>query len=122
MLSHSYRSFLIMDQLRRRAGISVPQLNSVLGFSETNYSRISKRVYNNESGVLQGVPELRVARMVKVLAKGYHLKVLFETTLKRPDIDMMRVLGDLSKTLQVATCDDLKDACVDKLLSAAGAL
>ena len=119
MLSHSYRSFLIMDQLRRRAGISVPQLDSLLRFGLPQYSRISKRVYKGEEGVLQHHSEQRVDRMTQVLEKGYDTDVLFETTLKRTGREIVAILGDIERTLPIREPNDYIDGKLGDLLCAA---
>lgn len=79
MLSFSYKAFMIMDQLRRRAGISVVQLQSVSKIEQTCYSRISSGVYAGRSGVLLSEMERRVLHTLDVLTTGYATHALSQT-------------------------------------------
>lgn len=114
MLSYSYRAFLVMDQLRRKAGISVAQLNSVLGANHTTYSRISKRVYDGREGVLHHQFEARVLNTLGVLAAAYDLKKISTTTLKRSN-DVVGILQGVDRSFKLPTSGGIIDASVSDL-------
>ncbi len=95
MLSTSYKAVLIMDQLRQRTKISVPQLQTVFDISESSYSRISKRVYAGHIGSLKGPMDLKVQRVIGILVAGIDSKKISERTRKRKGDDIKDVLAEI---------------------------
>ena len=118
MLSSSYRSFLIMDQLRRRASISVKQLSGFLDLSESGYSRISKRVYDQEKATLQYEVEKRVEHMVRLLYSAYITGAISLTSMKQPDT-IIAILEELDSELSPEVPEVLIDCNMDDLMEAA---
>ena len=110
--------FLVMDQLRRRAGISVPQLLSVLDVDISTYSRISTSVYGEHKGVLHFDIERKVRHGLDLLTSGYTQNVLKPTTLKMKD-DVIAVLEHLSRTVVASELEPLIDCELKSLLSKA---
>ncbi len=121
MPSYSYKMFLIMDQLRRRAGISVPQLLHVLDIDISTYSRISFKVYAEDQGVLHYDIEQKVRCGLDVLTSGYTQKLLSPTTLKKKD-DVIAVLQHLESQLVANELVMLIDCEMDQLLGEANNL
>lgn len=118
MLSFSYRAFLVMDQLRRRANISVVQLQCVSTIEQTCYSRISSRVYEGLSGVLHTELERNVVHTLKVLAAGYVKNVISPTTIKQPS-SIEAVLKQLESEIVLDAVPILVDCRLGILLDAA---
>lgn len=116
--SYSYKAFLIMDQLRRRAGISVRQFLHIINISESGYSRISERVYSKVEGVLHYSIENKVKHGIDVLASGYAKNILSVTSIKKP-ITVIEVLRDIEMDLKVDAFEVLVDCDLEVLLSEA---
>lgn len=118
MLSFSYRAFLIMDQLRRRANISVAQLHCISQIEQTNYSRISARVYTGLPGVLHAEAENGVVHALRILGTGYITNVISPTTMP-PHKDIEAVLVQLESEVIADQAEILADCDLSTLLSAA---
>ena len=118
MLSFSYKSFLIMDQLRRKAGISVPQLLHVLDIDISTYSRISFKVYAKHQGVLHYDIEKKVLHGLDVLTSCYAQNLISSTTLKMKN-DIIAVLEDVESQLVTSASVVLIDCNIDVLLGQA---
>ena len=118
MLSTSYKLFLVLDQLRRVAGISAKQLQSIFDISPSTYSRISDKVYGSGIGSLNTETDLKAQRAVKVLMSGFTTKILSQTTMPQPD-----AISDVLLTIEQDMSDDegvtLVDAKLSLLLSTA---
>ena len=120
-LSFSYKTFLVVDQLRKMAGISVPQLIHVLDTCQSNYSRMSAKAYVQEACVFRHNMELNLLHVLDILLSGYTLDVLYQTTLKRSDA-VIDVLLDLERGLQVEPERTLIDCKLEVLLKTANNL
>lgn len=121
MQSFSYRSFLIMDQLRKRASISVLQIYCVLHLDQSSYSRVSKRAYEGSDGVLYCKLESRVLLAIDVLLSGYLTRVITPTTESQPD-SIIDVLLTLESELKTPAIFDAVAVDIDEILSKAGQL
>jgi len=121
MLSTSYRMFLLMDQLRRKAGISASQLHSVFEIAPSSYSRISAKVYNEGIGSLNHETDLKVQHVTRVLVAGFATKILSVTTMKQADT-ISAVLLTLEQDLPDEDVKAMVDADLPLLISAAQSL
>ena len=122
MLSTSHKAFMIMDQLRLRAGITVPQLQHILKISQTTYSRISKRVYQEEIGALQGPMDTNVQRAIRVLVLGFRTLVLETTTIKLRDDEAAVILTELNESLDTLKTSVTPTCNLRSLIEAADGL
>ena len=118
MLTISQKAFVIMDQLRREAGISVPQMHCLIPISESSYSRISKSVYAGDTSGLDGGTDIKVQLALRVFIHGFTTNVLSATTMKHSD-SIIDVLNDLKSTMPTHTLDPSVDVGVKVLLSKA---
>ncbi|SFC31896.1 hypothetical protein [Pseudoalteromonas denitrificans] len=121
MLSTSYKTFLVMDQLRRKAGIPSDFLKCFTGLNQSTYSRISINVYEKKHGVLNYKNELNTLKTMKILSEGYKSKVISQTTLKRKR-DVIADLKLIEKNLMFSRSTNLIDSNLDLLLEAADTL
>ena len=115
MPAYSYRVFLLMDQLRRRAGISVPQLLHVVNISISNYSRISEKVYAKRKGVLHYAIEREVFKGLFVLRTAYAIGSISATTMKRPN-SIIDILKEIERTVPLKKEVDVLDHGMSTLL------
>jgi len=113
---------MIMDQLRLRAGITVPQLQQILEISQTTYSRISKRVYADEIGALQGSMDLNIQRIIRVLMLGFRTSVLETTTIKLQDVEAAEILVQLDDSLDAHETSVTPKCNLEQLIAAADGL
>lgn len=121
MLSTSYKLFLVLDQLRRVAGISAKQLQSVFDISPSSYSRISEAVYGSGEGSLNAETDLKAQRAVRVLMSGFTTKILSQTTMAQPDA-ISDVLLTIEQDMPDIADTTLVDAKLSLLLSTAQCL
>ena len=71
MQTASHRMFLIMDSLRRYAGLTVADMQPLTGISDSNYSRILKAANTGEGGTLSGPVETSVRMTIRKLCYAY---------------------------------------------------
>jgi len=121
MLSTSYKLFLVMDQLRRKAGISVTQLQSIFDIPSSSYSRISEAVYSSGEGSLNAETDLKAQRAVSILSSGFSTHVLTVTTMSQSDT-ISDVLLTIEQDIQPTEDTTLIDADLFVLLNKAQCL
>lgn len=118
----SYKLFIIMDTLRKRAGFSVTDLRTILDVSESSYSRILKTLTEKPGVGLSSPMDVKVQKAVQILSHGYRTMVLSSTQGKFEADVAEAVLNQLRFEVNELECMIGPDSSTETLLQAADGL